>query len=91
MHPEINLKPALKIAGTPTSKGAHTKQRVSTSKGVQEQPIELILIAKVTKCIFFQERVSLVYYWVLILIINMCAPNHIVKYVRAKLRRRLYA
>ena len=39
MHPEINLKPALKIAGTPTSKGAHTKQRVSTSKGVQEQPI----------------------------------------------------
>ena len=37
---------------------------------------EPILIAEVTKCICFQERVSLVYYWVLILIINTCAPNH---------------
>ena len=39
---------------------------------------EPILIAKVTECICFQEIVSLVYYWVLILIINMCVPNHIV-------------
>ena len=39
MHPETNPIPTLKIAGTPTSKGAHIKQIVSTSKGVQEEPI----------------------------------------------------
>ena len=39
---------------------------------------EPILISKVTECICFQEIVSLVYYWVLILIINTCAPNYIV-------------
>ena len=39
---------------------------------------EPILIAKVTECIFYQERVILVYYWVMIPIINMCTPNYIV-------------
>ena len=39
MHPEITPTTALKIMSTPASKGAHTKQSVSTSKGVQEQPI----------------------------------------------------
>ena len=39
MHPELTPKPAMRIEGTPTSKGYHTKQSLSTSKGVEEQPI----------------------------------------------------
>ena len=39
MHPEPIPKPELRIEATPASKGAHTKQSVSTSKGMQEQKI----------------------------------------------------
>ena len=59
---------------TPT----HPPQIENTTDLYLDPLTEPILIAKVTECICFQERVSLVHYWVLILIINTCAPNHIV-------------
>ena len=91
---KVHCRQRWKVALAPSGSGGAVKEGESKSARVRAMgecqvvlldgirrgygEVEPILIAKVTECICLQKRVSLVYYWVLILIINTCAPNHII-------------